>query len=251
MTNKEALIQAYKILSPYSNKQLWEFNNNLIHLNFLTRRVSKDQTIFDAGCGIGILALALTLLAYEVEGGDKYLFLSNNNFTADDIQGLGVIWEKHNLRITSKDIITDIFGKQYDIVVSVATIEHQQDPKEFLRKIASAVRKDGHIYIATPNISHLLNRIRFLFGRSPLSGNLESFFNQGKYFTGHWREYTLDELEQMFKLCGLKVVKAKNIQSMAPRLGMKNLREIYVNLFRLLAYLAPGAKDTNIVFGRK
>jgi len=36
MNNKEALRKSYEILSPYSDKQFWEFNNNLTHFNFLT-----------------------------------------------------------------------------------------------------------------------------------------------------------------------------------------------------------------------
>ena len=88
MNNKEALQKAYQILSPFSDKQKWEFNNNLVHLNFLTKHINKDKTIFDAGCGIGILDMALTLLEYKVEGGDKYLFATDSNFAVNDLEKL-------------------------------------------------------------------------------------------------------------------------------------------------------------------
>ena len=78
MTNKEILEKSYKILSPYSDAQLWEFNSNLIHLNLLTKNLSKDSTILDAGCGIGILALAIKLTGYKIDGADKYQFKESN-----------------------------------------------------------------------------------------------------------------------------------------------------------------------------
>lgn len=251
MTDKQALSQAYKILSPYSNRHRWEFNNNLVHLNFLVSRISKDKTIFDAGCGIGILALALTLPGYKVEGGDKYLFLPDNEFGIKDMQKLQNIWREHDLKITNKDILTDTIDKQYDVVISIATIEHQRHPKKFLQKLAGVVKDGGYIYVAAPNISHLLNRIRSLFGRSPLSGNLEDFFKQGESFTGHWREYTLDELRQMCEWCDLEIVEACNVQSMRPKLRVKSARTLYVNIFRLLSYIIPGARDTNLIFCKK
>ena len=34
MTHKQALTKAYNALSPYSDPQIWEFNNNLVHLRF-------------------------------------------------------------------------------------------------------------------------------------------------------------------------------------------------------------------------
>ncbi|PIR93545.1 hypothetical protein COT99_00035 [Candidatus Falkowbacteria bacterium CG10_big_fil_rev_8_21_14_0_10_43_10] len=250
MSNKEALRQSYKILSPFSDKQRWEFNNNLVHLNFLTKYLDKSRTIFDAGCGIGILALALTLLGYKVEGGDKYLFTFGSKFAVDDIEKLRTIWKKYNLRISEKDILTDEISQKYDAIISIATIEHQRNPKLFLEKLKNAVKDGGHIYIATPNISHLLNRARFLFGLSPMSGHLKQWFEQGENFTGHFREYTLSELRQMSEWSGLQIVVAKNVQSMRPNIK-SGLRAIYMNLFRLLSFILPGAGDTNLILCKK
>ena len=245
MTNKQTLKEAYKILSPYSDRHSWEFNNNLVHLNFLTSEISRDKTIFDAGCGAGILALALKMLGYNITGADKYIFKEESEFAVGDIKKLQNIWQSHGLEISSQDILIDGINKQYDVIISIATIEHQINPKNFLEQIKKITKPGGYIYLATPNVSHLLNRIRFLFGRPPL-GNLRNFYQQEKNFTGHWREYTLSELKQMCVLSDLKIIAAKNVQSMRPRLSM-NFRKFYVNLFRLLSYLIPGAKDTNII----
>ncbi|MDP6756562.1 MAG: methyltransferase domain-containing protein [Patescibacteria group bacterium] len=251
MTNKQALQKAYTILSPYSDKQIWEFNNNLIHLRYITKHVPKISTILDVGCGIGILDIALKILGYKVTGIDKYLFEEDNSFNVRDISGLHRVWEGQGIEILPKDILDDEIGKKYDSVISIATIEHQKDPKKFLERLLGVVHSHGFIYIATPNISHLLNRVRFVFGKSPSKAHLPEFFSYGDKYVGHWREYTLNELRQIFKWLNMEIIDARNVQSMRVRFKLSSLRSWYVNLFRLISYVLPGTRDANIIIGRK
>ncbi|MBI2050356.1 MAG: methyltransferase domain-containing protein [Parcubacteria group bacterium] len=251
MTHTEALTKAYGVLSPYSDKQRWEFNNNLVHLLHITKHIPKESAILDVGCGIGILDVALILLGYNVMGVDKYMFEPNNTFGIRDIEGLKAVWEEHGLSIVPKDILRDDVGGTYGAVISIATIEHQKDPKRFLGCMLDVLEPAGLLYIATPNISHLLNRIRLLFGRSPVSGHLPNFFNRGENYEGHWREYTLSELAHMFDWLGVSSIQTCNVQSMRIQLSLASVRSWYVSLFRMLAYMIPGTRDTNIIIGRK
>lgn len=251
MTHSEALAKAYEILSPYSDKQKWEFNNNLVHLRYITKHVPKTSSILDVGCGIGILDVALMFLSYRVTGVDKYVFEPNNSFSINDISGLRRIWEAQGFIIFPKDILQDDVGAQYGAVISIATIEHQKDPKRFLERMLHVAEPGGIIYMATPNLSHLLNRIRFVFGRSPMAAHLSDFFEHGERYVGHWREYTLRELRQMFAWLDICVIDSHNVQSMRPRFKLFSVRSWYVSLFRLLSYLLPGMRDTNIIIGQK
>jgi hypothetical protein len=61
----------------------------------------------------------------------------------------------------------------------------------------------------------------------------------------------LEDLKKLFEWSGIKIIKAKNRQETKPKLDFKSLRDIYVNLFRFLAYLFPGTGDSNIILGRK
>lgn len=250
MNNKEALLKSYEILSPYSDKQKWEFSSNLYHLNFLTAKIKKDDLILDAGCGIGILALAFRLLGYNIEGVDKYVFKSGNDFFFGDLAKLRQIWLEHGLNIIDKDILADEIGKKYSVVISIATLEHQKNVKLFLNKLLNYLEKGGFIYIDTPNVANLLNRLRFLCGRSPL-GNIEDFFCDGENFNGHWREYSMAEVKKMSKLAGINIIKAANPQTQMAKLDLSSPRRAYLNLFRLLSLLVPGARDANIIWGQK
>lgn len=249
MTNKEALEKAINLISFYNPKGGWDFDNNLKHLDTITKYIPKTSSIFDAGCGWGILALAMTFLGYKVEAGDKYIFEEKNSYLIRDIEGIRKIWNEYGLDIKNFDILKDDIGKKYDAVISTATIEHQKNPKIFLSKLKEMIRDGGYIYIATPNVTHLLNRIRFLFGRPP-QGNLKEFFEE-ENFVGHWREYTLDELKKMVEWSGIKIIKAENRQEMKPKINFKNFRNIYVNLLRLFAYFVPGTGDANVILGKK
>jgi len=238
MINKEALKKAIEIISLYAPGAGWNFDSNLEHLNTITKYIPKNVYVFDAGCGTGVLALALIFLGYKVEAGDRHI-----------IENIKKIWDNYGLRVKNIDILRDDIGKKYGAVVSIATIEHQANPKLFLNKLKEMAVDGGYIYVATPNITHLLNRIRFLFGRPPQS-NLEEFFEE-ENFVGHWREYTLDELKKMFEWSNIKIIEAKNRQETKPKINFKRLRDIYVNLFRFLSCFLPGTGDANIILGRK
>lgn len=245
--NYEALCRAYDELDPFSQKQRWEFDSNLVHLNFLTKYLPKDGTILDAGSYIGILALALRFLGYNVEGSDKYLFIPNNTYFVGDLEQLKSIWARHNLSVLNQDVITDAPIKKYDAVLSVAVIEHQRYPRLFLDGLKRCVKPGGFIYVATPNLANLANRFRFLLGRPPVQ-NIERLFKDAEEFNGHWREYTPQELKSVFKLSGLSVVASKTCQSMRP--NWKSLGKLPLNLTRLIARLLPSTGDTNLIVGK-
>jgi SAM-dependent methyltransferase len=247
--NKQALIGAYALLAPYSDKARWEFNSHLCHLNWLTENVAKDARILDVGCGIGILILSLKLLGYDVEGYDKYVFRDNTSYAVHNLIGLQKIWERQGLRILAYDVFGGgLPATQYDVVVSIATVEHQSRPRAFLEHLRHSSAPGGIIYLSTPNVAHLLNRIRFLFGR-PLLGNLRELFDTDVAFVGHFREYTLEELVWMFGWLDIEIIFAGQIQDKKPK-WPHNFRGIYVNFFRTVAAIFPSLGETNIIIGR-
>ncbi len=246
---KEALNKAYTTLSPYADSQRWESDSNLFHLESIIKNVSKNDQIIDVGCGIGILVLALKNLGYSVRGIDRYVFEANNSYGIDDIENLKKIWKKEGLEISSGDLFTSNQNASFDVVLSVAVIEHQKDLKGFIQNLISFVKKDGKVYIATPNVSNFLNRLRMLLGRAPTS-NIDPFFRAGESFNGHWREYTVFELEKVAKISNLEIIEARNTQTTKPHFNT-NFKKWHVSLARLGGYIFPGTGDTNYIWMKK
>lgn len=249
MKTFDALKQAYAILSPYSDSQRWEFESNLFHLNYIIGRISKTDTVVDVGCGIGIFALTLKLLGFNVDGVDKYVFEGSNSYRVHDIENLKNIWRLQNLSITAGDAIQTRVNRTYDAVVSIAVIEHQPNLKSFMEGLKTYTKPGGYMYIATPNGVNFLNRFRVFFGRAPM-GNIKEFFSSNPVFTGHWREYTVDELKIIARLAGLTAIDVGSAQTVKPHLT-KNWRKWHINLARLAGRLIPNTGDTNYVWAKK
>jgi 2-polyprenyl-3-methyl-5-hydroxy-6-metoxy-1,4-benzoquinol methylase len=258
LSPRQALAQSYRLLSPFSDSDAWEFESHLRHLNFCLRVLEKlppGATVVDVGCYIGILPLALRLLGVDASGNDKYIFQSREKgkaygFSPQELEALKKIWDAHGLRVDALDVTQSKSAKQYDVVLSIATIEHQPYPKQFLENVASFAKKGGTIYIATPNVAKLANRFRFLLGRPPMS-NLQEFYMNAHEFNGHWREYTRAELRDMAVLSGLHVEEYASVQMEPVNFQFNRPGKWARSIARLFAYVIPGTGDMNILILKK
>lgn len=236
----DALKEAYKLLKPFSDKQNWEFDNELSHLEYVSNKFAKNILILDVGCGIGLLGVSLSLMGYRVHGIDKFVF---QEYSSEQSVLLKKVWDKVGFQVVNGDILRESSNAKYDLVTSIAVIEHQPYPKIFLESLIKYLNNDGALYIATPNILNGLNRFRVLFGRAPM-GNIRSFFMEEKNFYGHWREYSLEEVKTMISLCGLKIVDASVVQSSWPRIRVSRFTVFHRWVFQILARIVPGWGDT-------
>lgn len=254
----ECLQSAYQDLEPYSQKYQIDFNRYLFTLKIIIEHFdNKKIKILDIGTGIAIIPLALKKLGFTSIGLDTYIFPENNNemFGIKEIDNLKLIWNKNDLHIINQNIYNfndEKYNNYFDLVISEATIEHLIDPKEFLLRCSSLIKQQGILIISTPNIATLLKRLRFLIGLSP-SWPIENFFNSGKNFTGHWREYTIDELRYMAEITNFRIIKSLNINLLnQPKkiLRKKWRKKIRIIIF-LLSNLIPNSGDMNYIVAQK
>jgi 2-polyprenyl-3-methyl-5-hydroxy-6-metoxy-1,4-benzoquinol methylase len=258
LSPRQALAQAYAALSPFSDSDAWEFESHLIHLNFVLQKLKKlpsDATVIDVGCYVGILPLALRLIGVDASGNDKYIFQSKETgkaygFSPQELDALKKIWDAHGLRVDALDVAQEKSKKHYDVVLSIATIEHQPYPKQFLENVTSFAKSGGTIYIATPNLAKLANRFRFLVGRPPMS-NLQEFYVNAHDFNGHWREYTRAELRDMATLSNLQVEECKSVQMEPITFQFYRPSKWLRAAARLLARFIPGTGDINVLILKK
>lgn len=117
----------------------------------------KGKTVLDAGCGTGELAGIIARRgAKKVVGVD---------YSKDAIGVAKANWKSINLEFFQKDI-NDIKEK-FDVVVSLGTLEHLDEPLSALRKLKSLLNPMGSLIITCPNWTnprgYILQTLRQLF----------------------------------------------------------------------------------------
>lgn len=117
----------------------------------------KGKTILDAGCGTGELAGIIAR-----RGAQKVIGV---DYSKDAIGVAKANWKNPNLEFLQKDI-NDIKEK-FDVVVSLGTLEHLDEPLSALKKLKSLLKPNGSLIITCPNWTnprgYILQTLRMLF----------------------------------------------------------------------------------------
>lgn len=93
----------------------------------------------------------------------------------------------------------------YDIITFLEVLEHlYTNPIPVLGLLREFLDDDGYLIIQTPNAAALWKRILLLKGRNPYEP-----IRLSRTAPGHFREYTVDELEDYAEQTGFEVVETR------------------------------------------
>lgn len=123
--------------------------------------------VLDAGTGKGLLAQALATTGYEVHAVDCF----PQRFGPTD-SGVFFVEADLNTPLPYAD-------ETFEYVACTEVIEHVENPQALLREFHRVLRKDGRLYLSTPNLLNLSSRLRFL---------LEGAYDFFKYPLPEWAE---------------------------------------------------------------
>jgi len=101
----------------------------------------------------------------------------------------------------------DIGKKKYEIIFLLEVLEHLHvNPFIVFNELENFIKKDGCLFLSTPNLLSIKNRINFLAGKyvfeHPFSV-YEKLERQGS--RGHQRLYSLDEIEDILDVYGYSI----------------------------------------------
>lgn len=128
----------------FFSKRLYEYEGKkrLREICTLYKNIDlKNKKILDVGCGYGeilyILKKDFNCTVLGIEPSSRAAKVGRKNFG-----------------IEIKDILLEEFeeGNKFDVIICNHTLEHVEDPKNFLGKIYKLLKKDGYLYIEVPNI---------------------------------------------------------------------------------------------------
>ncbi len=181
--------------------------NILLIQPWLKKKSQPTIDILDVGMGTGKLPVALRAMGYNVYG------LDDDGGGSRSTEHLKQMFPSIVVGVCSLETATFPFeDNKFDLVTSLDVIEHlPASPRHFLREIHRVLKPEGVLFLSNPNPASLYNCIRLLIGKSihdPISDFFNSSFqDEAGEYSGHWREYTLEELEYMVKSVGFTIEK--------------------------------------------
>lgn len=128
----------YKFIGLNKKEDLYKIKNYIF--NLINEEEIKDKEILEVGCGTGVLIAKLSLYG-KVTGTD----VSNNSLMLAE-----QLFKKYNLKgeFFYDDIINTNITKQYDIVISLGTIHHTENPETAFNNLCKLTKSNGLILIS-------------------------------------------------------------------------------------------------------
>lgn len=96
------------------------------------------------------------------------------------------------IRYVQGDILTQAFDLQYDVVVSLAVIEHISEVKAFAKRLAELTRPSGLVVVSTVNESSLLFRLARVLRSIGINTAFERLYS--KHHINHFTPRSLNAL---------------------------------------------------------
>ncbi len=155
-------------------------------LRTLSKYIKKNKKILDIGCGAGTIAL--------------YCGSKGNNVLGIDISAEAIraakksasFLELNNVKFETRNFPVEYPKAKYDLIICTEVIEHLEDDKKALKTIYKLLSPNGIAIISTPSRNAPLYRL-----------GLANGFDKR---VGHLRRYSLENLIELSKQCGFKVV---------------------------------------------
>ena len=125
--------------------------------------------VLDAAAGSGYMSSWLCKRGFDVTALDVNI----NKWKAPEIP--------INFADLNKDICLD--SNLFDIVISIETIEHLENPFHFISELHRVTKPNGLIVITTPNVHSIRSRLKFLFCSLPTLFEYINDVKMGQHIT--------------------------------------------------------------------
>ncbi|NDJ16214.1 class I SAM-dependent methyltransferase [Myxacorys almedinensis] len=158
------------------------------------------KTVIDVGCGTG----NLRPFVIRQFGSFNIDHCTNRYIGVDGIQYDGF---PTNAEFVLQDLeypITNLDSNLADVVVSVETIEHLENPRAFYRELSRLAKPGGLVLVTTPNQLSLLSKLTLL-----LKNQFNAFQDAPGSYPSHITALLEIDLRRIAKECGLTPIEIR------------------------------------------
>ena len=188
---------------PFGSFVGWELPRYLHHVGKISTFADEKEPILDIGSFIPTLPIMLHRLGYEV------ILVDNFALYGGVLDPILEVCEDLGLHYIDADVLDPSQFRRLPKsrqVNLLAVVEHLNgSPRTLLESVRELMPEDGRLFFEVPNIASLGKRLRFLRRGTPPGQPFESYFKSIYPFSGHNREYTLDDVRYSMEETGFRV----------------------------------------------
>lgn len=192
-----------KFLEPFEVDYFQTHKERFIHtielINFCIKETfgkRKNLRVLDLGSHIGIFSLFLKKLGYNVYAIEKERIETKH--WIERYRKLGIKYKIYNL----ERVRIPFPNNYFDIILMLEVIEHITVlPQIIFKEIYKKLRNNGVLFLTTPNLLRIQNRLKFLIGQCPFP----IWKYDQKEGMEHFREYSFKELKSVLEEIGFEI----------------------------------------------
>ena len=182
-----------------------EMHTHLKIVDLFINLLPKCSRIIDIGFFIPVVPIALAKLGFHVSSIEKLSFYGN---ALDEI--IAFTKQTYNIELYDLDILHDnihMLINHFDAVILSAILEHLNGtPSNLLYNAKVLGKKSAYYLLTVPNVASLRKRIAFLIKGLPPYPPISIYYHSEYPFTGHNREYTINDLKYVLDRAGFKII---------------------------------------------
>ena len=189
------------------------FIDNAIY-NFI-KQLPKNIKILDIATGQGYISYYLNKKGFK------------NIYTADiNPKQFKLNKKQFHFQKVNANQILPYKNAEFDIIISIETIEHLENPHHFLAEINRILKPKGTFLLTTPNVQSIISRTFFLF-----TGQLAFHIQRDYDLTGHITILPESSLFRFTGKNGFKLINKTYNCFYLPILKLRFRQKIFLNSF--------------------
>ena len=165
--------------------------------------LDEGDKLLDVGCGSGSLIFKARPKFAELYGIDICL----SRIEEAEQMAVEKFGDSNNVHFSVCNVNEkiDFPDNLFDVVASIAVVEHIFDPYHVIMEIHRVLKPGGVFVILVPNIAYIKHRIRLLLGKLPVTSSPYNWREIG-WDGGHLHFFTKKTLCTMLHECGFRIL---------------------------------------------